>query len=95
MKNKIEKTESNKVSRFSVIVDKVEVLNTSNEANIYKQIVKLQEEFKPLIVKIDHQKKQSFHYVKTIHQNNYRIQAGNYEKDSITKVTPEVPATKE
>ena len=95
MKEKIEKTESAKIERFSVIVDKVEVLNTSKEANIYTQIFKLQEELKPLIIKIDHEKKKSFHYVKTIHQRNYRIQAGNYEKDSVLKPAPEVTQTED
>lgn len=82
MKKENEKTESNKVERFSVVVDNVEVLNTSKEANSYTEIFKHQNELKPLIIKIDHQVKKSFHYVKTIHQQNYRIVAGNYEKDS-------------
>jgi hypothetical protein len=95
MENQIEKAESVKTKRFTVKENGQEVLATSKKTEADKKIKSLQKEFKPLIILLDHQDKKSTRYSKTINQQNYRIEAGNFEVDSIIKPIPEVPATKE
>ncbi|WP_289659467.1 hypothetical protein [Flavobacterium panacagri] len=94
MKNQLEKAPTSKQKQFSVIVEKVEVLNTSEIKEADAKIKVLQTEFKPLIILIDKKEKTSVHYSKTSHQRNYRIEAGNFEKD-IIKPTPDEEVTQE
>ncbi|MRX40602.1 hypothetical protein GJU43_15045 [Flavobacterium sp. LC2016-23] len=85
MKNHIEKPESVKSPRFTIIENGTEVLNTSKELESSGKIIQLQNELKPIIVLLDHKKRSSIHFKKERHQKNYRIQPGDYEKDSLTK----------
>lgn len=95
MKNQVEKTETAKTKQFSVIVGKLEVLNTSDSKEVDAKISELQKEFSPLIILIDNKKKSSTRYSKTIHQRNYRKEAGNFEIDSVTKQNVGVEQTQE
>lgn len=95
MKEELKKAESVKTMRFTIKENGQEVLKTDKLEEVDIQIKKLQAEFKTEIVLIDHKEKKSTHFSKTIHQRNYRIQAGNYEVDGVLKPTPEVPATEE
>lgn len=95
MKEELKKAESVKTKRFTVKENGQEVLATSKKTEADDKIKSLQAEFKPLIILLDHQDKKSTRYSKTINQRNYRIEAGNFEKDSIIKANPEVPATEE
>lgn len=89
------KAESVKVKRFAVVVDKIAVLNTSKKDEADSKIIRLQSELIPLIILLDNQDKKSFRFSKTVHQNNYRIQAGNFEEDSKTKSVIESTETQE
>jgi hypothetical protein len=95
MKNQNEKTESVKIKRFTVLENGIEVLNTSKTEEIAEKVEVLKKEFKPRIIVLDRHSKTSIHHTKTIHQKNYRIEAGNYEKDSVVKPAPEVTETEE
>ena len=90
MEDQKKKTESVKKIRFAVIENGQEVLSTSKELEASGKVIKLQQELKPLIVLLDHQRKSSLHFKKTINQKNYRIHAGDYEEDSVTKPDTEV-----
>lgn len=82
----MEKTANTKAKQqFSVVVSGKEVFTSSSKKKVDQEIVKLQEELHPVIILLDHQQKESKCYSKTIHQRNYRLQAGNYEKDSVLK----------
>jgi hypothetical protein len=93
MKEEVKKAESVKTKRFTVKDNGKEVLNTAKREEADEKVTELQKEFKPLIIFLDNQEKRSTQYSKTIHQKNYRIEAGTYDIDSITKTTPEVTVT--
>ncbi|PIF33017.1 hypothetical protein CLU81_3587 [Flavobacterium sp. 9] len=95
MTKEIPKAESLKRKRFTVLENRSEVLNTSKQEEATEAIKTLQKESKPLIVLLDNQNKTSTHYSKTINQKNYRIEAGNFENDSVAKPTAEAAETKE
>lgn len=75
--------------RFSLVVSGKEVFTAALKKKVEPEITKLQNEFHSLIIVLDHQEKESIQYSKTMHQRNYRLQAGNYEKDSVLKSSVE------
>lgn len=85
MTKETQKVESVKIKRFTVLENSTEVLNTSKKEEAETAIENLIKESKPVLKLLDNQLKTSLHYTKTINQKNYRIQAGNFEKDSIAK----------
>lgn len=85
MKEQNAKTESAKTKRFTVVVEAKEVFKGNNRQEVAAEIFKLQKDSHPLIILLDSEAKESYQYSKTIHQRNYRVQAGNYEKDSVLK----------
>ena len=85
MTKETQKVESVKIKRFTVLENNTEVLNTSKKEEAENAIENLRKESKPVLKLLDNQLKTSLHYTKTINQKNYRIQAGNFEKDSIAK----------
>ncbi|MFV8336463.1 hypothetical protein ACNQF7_10310 [Flavobacterium sp. RSP29] len=93
MNNNIKKVESVKKPRFIVLENGVEVLKASKKELADARVQLLQEAFKPLIVLVDHKEKTSTHYTKTIHQKNYRLESGDYEKDTALPPVAEVPQT--
>jgi hypothetical protein len=93
MKNQIKKVESVKTPRFTVLENGVEVLKASKKELAEERIQLLQAELKPWIVLVDHKEKTSTHYRKTIHQQNYRIEAGNFDIDTAVPPVAEVPET--
>jgi hypothetical protein len=93
MKNQIEKVESVKKPRFIVLENGVEVLKASKIELANERVQSLQAELKPLIVLVDHKEKTSTHYSKSIHQKNYRIEAGNFDIDTAVPPVAEVPET--
>lgn len=95
MKNEIEKTESVKKPRFIVLVNGEVDLNASKKELADDRVQLLQTELIPVIILLDNKEKTSTQYTKTIHQRNYRVQAGNYEKDSVLKTAPEVTQTED
>ena len=95
MKEQNAKTESTKQKRFSVVVKGKEVFKGNDRKEVVEHIFKLQKDSHPLIILLDSEAKESYQYSKTIHQRNYRVQAGNYEKDSALKPAQEVTQTEE
>jgi hypothetical protein len=95
MKEQIAKTESVQIKRFTVVVLGKEVFKGNDRKEVAAQIFKLQKDSQPLIILLDSEVKESYQYSKTIHQRNYRVQAGNYEEDSVLKPAPEVTKTEE
>jgi len=95
MKKEIEKTEDVKKPRFIVLVNGEVALNASKKELADETVQLLQKELKPVIILLDNKEKKSTQYTKTIHQRNYRVQAGNYEKDSVLKPAPEVNQTED
>lgn len=93
MTRQIKKVAFVKKPRFIVIENGVEVLKASKKELADARVQLLQEAFKPLIILVDHKEKTSMHYSKTIHQKNYRIEAGDYEKDTALPPVAEVPET--
>ena len=93
--NQIEKAESVKTKRFTVLENGKQVLTTAKKTEATDKVKLLQEESKPLIILLDSKEKNSKRYSKTINQRNYRVEAGNFEIDSITKATPEATAPEE
>jgi hypothetical protein len=93
MTKEIQKVESVKKPRFIVLENGVEVLKASKIELAEEKIISLQAELKPLIVLIDHKEKRSTHYSKTINQQNYRIEAGNFDIDTALPPVSEVPET--
>lgn len=87
MTKEAQKVESVKIKRFTVLENFTEVIHTSKKEEADDAIEKLKAESKPLLKLLDNQKKTSLHYTKTINQKNYRIEAGNFEKDSVAKPT--------
>jgi hypothetical protein len=87
MNKEVKKSESVKVKRFTVLENAQEVLNTAKREEADERIASLQKELKPSIVLLDNLEKKSTRYSKTINQKNYRIEAGNFEKDAVTKPT--------
>jgi hypothetical protein len=95
MKKEIEKSESVKTKRFAVLDGNTLVIATEKKEEADEKFDQLKKELKPLIVFIDHEVHFSVRATKTIHQQNYRIKAGNYEKDSALKPAPDVTETEE
>lgn len=93
MTKEAQKVESVKIKRFTVLESFTEVINTSKKEEADDAIEKLKAESKPLLKLLDNQKKTSLHYTKTINQKNYRIEAGNFEKDSVAKPTSTAEVT--
>jgi len=93
MTKETQKVESVKNKRFTVLENGTEVLNFLKKEEATEAVKMLQKEFKPMIILIDNQEKVSTHYKKTIHEKNYRIVAGNYEKDIKPKAIAEVTET--
>ena len=93
MTKEIKKDESVTKPRFIVLENGVEVLKASKKELADARVQSLQEAFKPLIILVDHKEKTSTHYTKTINQKNYRIEAGDYEKDTDLPPVAEVPQT--
>lgn len=93
MTKEAQKAESVKIKRFTVLESFTEVINTSKKEEADDAIEKLKAESKPLLKMLDNQKKTSLHYTKTINQKNYRIEAGNFEKDSVAKPTSTAEVT--
>ncbi|HSD07923.1 hypothetical protein [Flavobacterium sp.] len=93
MKNLNEKTV--KPKRFTVLENGKEVLNTSKREEADKKISQLQKELKLSIVLLDNQEKRSTRYKKTIHQKNYRVEAGDFEIDSVLPPVAEPSSTEE
>ena len=91
MNKNIKKVESVKKPRFIVLENGVEVLKASKKELADARVQLLQEAFKPLIILVDHKEKTSMHYSKTIHQRNYRVESGDYEKDTALLPMAEVP----
>lgn len=91
MKNQTEKTETTKTKQFSVIVEKKEVLTTTRSKEAIAKVNELQIENEPSIIMIDNNEKKSTRYTKKRHERNYRIEAGNFESDSVllTSITVE------
>ncbi|MDI6033034.1 hypothetical protein QLS91_08100 [Flavobacterium sp. LB2P84] len=95
MTKQIERVESVKTPRFTVLENGVEVLKASKIELAFERVKLLQAELKPLIVLLDHKEKTSTHYSKTIHQKNYRIEAGNFDIDTAVPPVAEVPETED
>lgn len=95
MKNQIEKVESVKKPRFIVLENDVEVLRASKKELADERVQLLQAEFKPLIVLIDNKEKTSTRYSRTIHQRNYRVEAGNFDIDTAVPPVVEIPETRD
>ncbi|KIQ22661.1 hypothetical protein RT99_06030 [Flavobacterium sp. MEB061] len=95
MKEQNVKTESTKQKRFTLVVEAKEVFKGNDRQEVAGEIFKLQKDSHPLIILLDSEAKESYQYSKTIHQRNYRVQAGNYEKDSVLKPAQEVTKTEE
>lgn len=93
MKKEVQKVESVKKPRFIVLENGVEVLKASNKELADQRVQFLQSVLKPLIVYLDHKEKTSTHYSRTIHQKNYRVESGDYEKDTALPAVAEVPQT--
>ena len=93
MTKEIQKVESVKKPRFIVLENGVEVLKASKKELADARVQSLQEAFKPLIILVDYKEKTSTHYTKTINQKNYRIEAGNFDLDTILPPVVDLPET--
>jgi hypothetical protein len=93
MNKNIKKVESVKKPRFIVLENGVNVLNASKKELADERVQSLQAELKPLIILLDNKEKTSMHYSKTIHQKNYRIEAGNFDIDTAVPPVAVVPET--
>jgi gamma-glutamylcyclotransferase (GGCT)/AIG2-like uncharacterized protein YtfP len=72
---------SEKAKRYTVLADKVEVLKTSNQHTALDKVAALQKTNTKEIILSDDQKKSAVYYTKTIHQQNYRIEGGDFQKE--------------
>ncbi len=93
MNKNIKKVESVKKPRFAVLDGTEQVIATNKKEEANEKWIQLQQESKSLIVFLDHKEKYSLHVTKTIHQKNYRMVAGDYEKDTALPPVAEVPQT--
>jgi hypothetical protein len=93
MKKEIQKVVSVKKPRFIVLEGGLEVLKASNKELANQRVQFLQSVLKPVIVLLDHKEKTSTHYTRSIHQKNYRVESGDYEKDTALPPVAEIPET--
>lgn len=81
---------SENTKRYTVLADKIEALKTSNQHTALDKVAALQKLNTKEIILSDGQKKTAVYYTKTIHQQNYRIEGGEFPKE--VPVVATVPA---